>query len=40
MTTGMPGFDEEIFGPVFSVITANDNNDAVTLANKSEFGLG
>ena len=40
VTPGMPGFDEEIFGPVFSVITANDNNHAITLANKTEFGLG
>ena len=40
VTPGMPGFDEEIFGPVFCVITANDNNHAITLANKTEFGLG
>tara|TARA_B100002051_G_scaffold275947_1_gene321699 strand:- start:260 stop:1645 length:1386 start_codon:yes stop_codon:yes gene_type:complete len=37
---GMPAFDEEIFGPVFTVITADDENDAIELANKSEFGLG
>ena len=37
---GMPAFDEEIFGPIFTVITANDDNDAIELANKSEFGLG
>ena len=40
VTPGMPGFDEEIFGPVFCVITANDNNHAITLANKTEVGLG
>ena len=37
---GMPAFDEEIFGPVFTVITADDENNAIELANKSEFGLG
>ena len=37
---GMPAFDEEIFGPVFTVITADDENNAIDLANKSEFGLG
>tara|TARA_B100001250_G_C19099637_1_gene486373 strand:- start:56 stop:523 length:468 start_codon:yes stop_codon:yes gene_type:complete len=37
---GMPAFDEEIFGPVFSIITAENEDDAVILANKSEFGLG
>ena len=37
---GMPAFDEEIFGPVFSVITAENDDEAVMLANKSEFGLG
>ena len=37
---GMPAFDEEIFGPVFTVITADDEKSAIELANKSEFGLG
>lgn len=37
---GMPAFDEEIFGPVFCVIIAKDENEAVTLANQSRFGLG
>ena len=37
---GMPAFDEEIFGPVFIVITADNDSNAVDLANKSEFGLG
>ncbi len=40
ITPGMAAFDEEIFGPVFSVIIANDNDEAILLANKSEFGLG
>ncbi|MYU22604.1 aldehyde dehydrogenase family protein [Streptomyces sp. SID8352] len=31
---------EEVFGPVLSVITAADTEDAVRLANDSRFGLG
>ena len=37
---GMPAFDEEIFGPVFSIIEANDNDHAIYLANDSKYGLG
>ena len=37
---GMPAFDEEIFGPVFSVIKAKNENNAIDLANNSPFGLG
>jgi len=37
---GMPAFDEEIFGPVFTVIVAENDDDAIMLANKTEFGLG
>lgn len=36
---GMTAFDQEIFGPVAGVIVAADRNDAVRLANLSEFGL-
>ena len=36
---GMPAFDEEIFGPVFAVITAEDEDIAIELANNSEFEL-
>jgi acyl-CoA reductase-like NAD-dependent aldehyde dehydrogenase len=31
---------EEIFGPVLSVITYRDVDDAVAIANDSQFGLG
>jgi succinate-semialdehyde dehydrogenase/glutarate-semialdehyde dehydrogenase len=37
---GMPAYDEEIFGPVAAVIPAKDIEDAVRIANDSEFGLG
>ena len=37
---GMPAFEEEIFGPVFSLIEAIDNDHAIRLANNSNFGLG
>ena len=37
---GMPAFEEEIFGPVFSIIEAKDNSHAIGLANNSKYGLG
>jgi len=37
---GMPAYDEEIFGPVASVLVARDADDAVRIANDSRFGLG
>ncbi|MBE0391718.1 NAD-dependent succinate-semialdehyde dehydrogenase [Flavobacterium sp. PL002] len=37
---GMEGFDNELFGPVASVIRAKDDADAVALANNSQYGLG
>lgn len=36
---GMPAFDEEIFGPVVSIITFETEEEAVKLANASERGL-
>lgn len=40
VTTDMPIFSEETFGPVAAVIRARDAEHAVELANDSEFGLG
>jgi succinate-semialdehyde dehydrogenase/glutarate-semialdehyde dehydrogenase len=37
---GQPAHDEEIFGPVASIIEAHDEAEAIRIANDSEFGLG
>jgi len=37
---GMPAFDEELFGPVAVVIRARNDEDALRIANDTDFGLG
>lgn len=37
---GMTAFDEETFGPLATIITANDEGAAIRLANQTTFGLG
>lgn len=37
---GQPAHDEEVFGPVAAVIAADDEAEAIRIANASEFGLG
>lgn len=37
---GTVAFDEEIFGPVASIVAADDAEHAVALANDTHFGLG
>jgi succinate-semialdehyde dehydrogenase/glutarate-semialdehyde dehydrogenase len=36
---GITAFEEEIFGPVFSVVEAEDETHAIDLANLSQYGL-
>lgn len=37
---GMPAYDEELFGPVASIIVVKNLSEAVSVANDSTFGLG
>jgi succinate-semialdehyde dehydrogenase/glutarate-semialdehyde dehydrogenase len=40
VTPGQPAYDDEIFGPVASIIKAKDDEDAMRIANDSRYGLG
>lgn len=40
VTKGMPAYDEELFGPVASIIKVQDEEEAVQVANDSIYGLG
>lgn len=37
---GTPAYDDELFGPVASIIRAVDDDDAMRIANDSRYGLG
>jgi benzaldehyde dehydrogenase (NAD) len=39
VTAEMAAFREEIFGPVAPVITFSDDDEAIALANATEYGL-
>ena len=39
VTTSMPAFTDEIFGPVAPVVRFRDDAEAVELANKTDYGL-
>jgi succinate-semialdehyde dehydrogenase/glutarate-semialdehyde dehydrogenase len=40
VTPGMPAYEDELFGPVASIISVADEAEAVRVANGSIFGLG
>lgn len=40
VSKGMPAYDEEIFGPVAAVIRAAGEEEAIAIANDTQFGLG
>ena len=40
VATGMPAYAEELFGPAASILRARDDDDAVRIANDTDFGLG
>jgi succinate-semialdehyde dehydrogenase / glutarate-semialdehyde dehydrogenase len=40
VTAGMPAYHNELFGPVCSIIIAKNEQDALRIANESEYGLG
>ncbi len=37
---GMPAFDEELFGPVASIIAVKNEEEAIQVANDTSYGLG
>jgi len=40
ISRGMPMYDEESFGPAAAIITAEDEEEAIRVANETSFGLG
>jgi succinate-semialdehyde dehydrogenase/glutarate-semialdehyde dehydrogenase len=37
---GMPAYEEELFGPIATIISAKNEEEAIEIANDSVFGLG
>ena len=40
VSEGTPAYEDELFGPVGAIIAAEDEEDAIRIANDSPFGLG
>lgn len=40
VSPGMPAYDDELFGPVASLIRVADDKEAIQVANDSRYGLG
>ena len=40
VTSGMPAYEEEIFGPVAAIIGVEDESEALRIANDTVYGLG
>ncbi|MCG8373970.1 MAG: NAD-dependent succinate-semialdehyde dehydrogenase [Balneolales bacterium] len=40
VTPGMPAYEEELFGPVAAVIKVKDEEEAIRVANDTNYGLG
>jgi succinate-semialdehyde dehydrogenase/glutarate-semialdehyde dehydrogenase len=36
---GMPAYDQEIFGPVASIFVVKDEDEAVAIANDTDYGF-
>ncbi len=37
---GMPAYEQELFGPVASILRVHDSDEAIAVANASDYGLG